>query len=30
MTFRYKGKEHDPQKIGKDLNARTILMRRVV
>ena len=30
MTFRYKGKEPDPQKIGKDLNVRSILMGRVV
>jgi len=30
MTFRYKGKEVDAQKIGKDLNVRSILMGRVV
>jgi eukaryotic-like serine/threonine-protein kinase len=30
MTFRYKGKDVDPQKIGKDLNVRSILTGRVV
>jgi Flp pilus assembly protein TadD len=30
VTFRYKGKEPDPQKIGKDLNVRSILMGRLV
>jgi TolB-like protein/tRNA A-37 threonylcarbamoyl transferase component Bud32 len=29
MTFRYKGKEVDAQKIGKDLNVRSILMGRI-
>jgi TolB-like protein/Tfp pilus assembly protein PilF len=29
MTFRYKGKDIDAQKIGKDLNVRAILMGRV-
>jgi TolB-like protein/Tfp pilus assembly protein PilF len=29
MAFRYKGKDVDPQKIGKDLNVRSILMGRV-
>jgi TolB-like protein/Tfp pilus assembly protein PilF len=29
MTFRYKGKDVDAQKIGKDLNVRAILMGRV-
>ncbi len=29
MTFRYKGKEVDAQKAGKDLNVRSILMGRV-
>ena len=30
MTFRYKGKEVDAQKAGKDLNVRSILTGRVV
>jgi serine/threonine protein kinase/tetratricopeptide (TPR) repeat protein len=30
MTFRYKGKEVDPQKLGKDLSVRSILMGRVI
>jgi eukaryotic-like serine/threonine-protein kinase len=30
MTFRYKGKDVDAQKIGKDLNVRAILMGRVI
>jgi eukaryotic-like serine/threonine-protein kinase len=30
MTFRYKEKEPDAQKIGKDLNVRSILMGRVI
>jgi TolB-like protein/Tfp pilus assembly protein PilF len=30
MTFRFKGKDVDAQKIGKDLNVRSILMGRVV
>jgi len=29
-TFRYKGKEVDAQKVGKDLNVRSVLMGRVV
>jgi TolB-like protein len=30
MAFRYKGKDADPEKTGKDLNVRSILMGRVV
>jgi eukaryotic-like serine/threonine-protein kinase len=30
VTFRYKGKDPDTQKIGKDLNVRSILIGRVV
>ncbi len=30
VAFRYKGKEVDPQKAGKDLNVRSILMGKVV
>jgi serine/threonine protein kinase/Tfp pilus assembly protein PilF len=30
MTFRYKGKDVDPQKVGKDLKVRSILMGRVL
>jgi TolB-like protein/Tfp pilus assembly protein PilF/predicted Ser/Thr protein kinase len=30
MTFRYKGKDVDAQKVGKDLNVRSILLGRVL